>query len=205
MPYQLEASTQPAHRRLARGVYRRFLCPDLPRQQTAFSAIYNFFQPRAPWPGHDAEWDSLTDYAQWLPRHVRWRIDRLNGVIDVFPDRETIAAQFRDRGYFEDDCDGLAYFSAQNLPQFVADPDRIFIVTLILDPYTFAHNALTYAAHVICVFYHDSAWRVISNDCAVSRTVRLLCRGGAKQLVLRRPPRALGRGARPGFEAVGIR
>ena len=64
----------------------------------------------------------------------------------------------------EEDCDGLAYFSAQNLPQFVADPSQIFIVTVVLDPFTFAKDRLLYSAHVICVFRHEGFWRVISND-----------------------------------------
>jgi len=99
-----------------------------------------------------------------LPRNVRWKADSLNGLIDVFPTRDTIAAQFQEKGIFEDDCDGLAYFSAQNLPQFVEDPDKIYVVTMILDPYSFDKDALLYAAHVITVFQHEGVWRVISND-----------------------------------------
>lgn len=164
MPIQLDASLQPAHRHAARGVYKRFLSTSFRMGKRPRSSFLNWFRPRAEWPGHDAKWDSLEEYAQWLPRNVRWKADSLNGLIDVFPTRDTIAAQFQEKGIFEDDCDGLAYFSAQNLPLFVEDPGKIFIVTMILDPYSFAKDALLYAAHVITVFQHKGVWRVISND-----------------------------------------
>ncbi len=164
MPIQLDASLQPAHRRAARDVYRRFLALSFRAGKRPRSSFLNWFRPWAQWPGHDAEWDTLEEYAQWLPRNVRWRADSLNGLIDVFPTRSTIAAQFQEKGIFEDDCDGLAYFSAQNLPQFVEDPDKIYIVTMIMDPYSFDKDALLYAAHVITVFQHEGVWRVISND-----------------------------------------
>jgi len=121
-------------------------------------------EKRARWPGHNARWESLDAYAQWLPGHVRWKPDRLGGVIDVFPTRETIAAQFQQKGYFEEDCDGLAYFSAQNLLHFVENPNRISIVTVVMDPFTFEKDPLLYAAHVIVVFQYRGKWRVISND-----------------------------------------
>jgi hypothetical protein len=95
---------------------------------------------------------------------VRWKPDRLGGVIDAFPTRETIAAQFQKKGYFEEDCDGLAYFSGQNLIQFVENPNKITLVTVVLDPYSFEEKPLLYAAHVLVVFEHQGKWRVISND-----------------------------------------
>lgn len=161
---QLDVSPQPAGRRLARRLYWRALAVTFRFFKGPVSSAANRLRPRAAWPGHKDTWTSLEEYAEWLPRHVRWKPDPLNGAIDLFPDRATIAAQFRDRGRFEEDCDGLAYFSAQNLPQFVADPSQIFIVTVVLDPYTFAKDRLLYAAHVICVFRYDDFWRVISND-----------------------------------------
>jgi len=163
MPIQLDASLQPARRRAARDVYKRFLALSFRVGKRPRSSFLNWFRPRAEWPGHDDHWNTLEEYAQWLPQHVRWKADSLNGLIDVFPSRETIAAQFKEKGIFEDDCDGLAYFSAQNLPLFVEDPDKIYIVTMILDPYSFAKDALLYAAHVISVFQHEGVWRVISN------------------------------------------
>jgi len=160
----LPATPQPFLRRLARGLYWRLLALSFRLCKPMLSALRNRLQPRAAWPGHDATWPDLEAYAEWLPRHVRWHSDPLNGLVDTFPDRETIAAQFRARGYFEDDCDGLAFLSAQNVRQFADDPDRVYIVTIVLDPYTFPQNPLLYAAHVICVFLHKGVWRVISND-----------------------------------------
>ena len=160
----LPATPQPFLRRLARGLYWRLLALSFRLLKPMLSALRNRLQPRAAWPGHDATWPDLEAYAEWLPRHVRWHSDPLNGLVDTFPDRETIAAQFRARGYFEDDCDGLAFLSAQNVRQFADDPDRVYIVTIVLDPYTFPQNPLLYAAHVICVFLHKGVWRVISND-----------------------------------------
>lgn len=161
---QLEASPQPLVRRARRRLYWRALALSFRFFKRPASSLANHLRARAAWPGHNDAWASLEEYAEWLPRHVRWKPDPLNGVLDLFPDRATIAAQFRDRKRFEEDCDGLAYFSAQNLPQFVADPSQIFIVTVVLDPFTFAKDRLLYSAHVICVFRHEGFWRVISND-----------------------------------------
>ena len=163
-PEQLRSTTQPVHRRAARGAYWRFLGWVFRWGKVPFSRIITRFQPKAPWPGHDAQWDSLEDYAQWLPQHVRWKPDRLKGLVDFFPTRETIAAQFQAKGLFEEDCDGLAYFSAQNLIPFADDPNQITLVTVVLDPFTFAENPLLYSAHVIVVFPYQGRWRVISND-----------------------------------------
>ncbi len=160
----LRATPQPVHKRVARGAYWRFLALVFRWGKVPFSRALSRFEKRAPWPGHDAHWDTLEDYARWLPGHVRWKPDRLGGVIDVFPSRETIAAQFREKGYFEEDCDGLAYFSGQNLIQFVEDPNKINIVTIVLDPFTFKKNPLLYSAHVIVVCQYHGKWRVISND-----------------------------------------
>ncbi len=160
----LSPSPQPAHRRAARGAYWRALALVFRWGKVPFSKLLGRLEKRAPWPGHDAHWQTLEEYARWLPGHVRWKPDRLSGLIDVFPTRETIAAQFRQKGYFEEDCDGLAYFSAQNLIQFVEDPNKITIVTVVLDPFTFKEQALLYSAHVIVVFQYRGKWRVISND-----------------------------------------
>ncbi|RME85444.1 MAG: hypothetical protein D6775_02795 [Caldilineae bacterium] len=159
-----ETSTEPVLRRLTRGLYWRYLSLSFRFGKVPRSSVFNFFKPRAPWPGHNDTWDSLEEYAQWLPDHVHWKRDPLYGALDIFPDRGIIAAAMRDKGVFEDDCDGLAYFSAQNLLDLLPDPSHIYIVTLVLDPYTFEEKALFYAAHVICVFRHEEVWRVISND-----------------------------------------
>jgi hypothetical protein len=159
-----QPTPQPVPKRVARGAYWRLLALVFRWGKVPFSRAISRLEPRAEWPGHDAHWATLEDYAWWLPRHVRWKPDRLGGILDAFPTRETIAAQFRDKGYFEEDCDGLAYFSGQNLIQFVEDPNKITLVTVVLDPYSFDENPLLYAAHVIVVFEYEGKWRVISND-----------------------------------------
>lgn len=166
----LHPTSQPLYKSSARSAYWRLLALTFRFGKVPFSQLLGRLEPRAPWPGHHDHWDSLEAYAKWLPGHVRWKPDRLGGVIDAFPTRQTIAAQFKEKGVFEEDCDGLAYFSAQNLPQFVDDPNKITIVTVILDPYTFDKHALLYAAHVLLVFQYQGKWRAISNDTLYSET-----------------------------------
>ena len=160
----LRPTSQPAPRRIARGVYWRLLALVFRWGKVPFSKFLGRLSPRAAWPGHDAQWKSLEDYGRWLHSHVHWKPDRLGGLIDVFPTRETVAAQFKEKGVFEDDCDGLAYFSGQNLIQFADDPNKITLVTVVLDPYTFQENSLLYSAHVIVIFPYQGQWRVISNN-----------------------------------------
>ncbi len=163
MAEQLSATRQPAHRRLARGLYRRSLAVSFRALKIPLSGIANGVAPKAPWTSFAPRWDTLEEYAAWLPQHAAWRSDRLGGLLDYFPSLNTIAGQFRDKGKFEDDCDGLALFSAQNVRQFADDPDAVYVVTLILDPFSFDQNALQRAAHVICVFRREGAWQVVSN------------------------------------------
>ena len=99
---------QPVPKRMARGAYWRLLALVFRWGKVPFSRAVSRLEPRAQWPGHDAHWETLEEYAAWLPWHVRWKPDRLGGIVDAFPTRETIAAQFRDNGVFEEDCDGLA-------------------------------------------------------------------------------------------------
>jgi len=165
MTEQLSATRQPTHRRLARGLYWRGLAFSFRALKVPLSAVANSVAPKAPWTSFAPRWDTLEDYATWLfdEQHAAWRPDPLGGLLDYFPSLDTIAAQFRDKGKFEDDCDGLALFSAQNVRQFADDPDAVYVVTLILDPFSFAEKALELAAHVICVFRREGAWRVVSN------------------------------------------
>ena len=164
MTTQLQPSPQRAPRRALRDAYWLGLSAWFRVGKTALSTVSNGFQTQTPWPGHTATWSDLEAYAQWLPRHVRWKSDPLGGVFDTFPTRGAVAAQFQDKGMFEDDCDGLAFLNAQNVTQFADDPRWVYIVTAILDPYTFPQDPLQYAAHVICVFRHQGVWRVASND-----------------------------------------
>lgn len=169
MTEQLSATRQPTHRRLARGLYWRGLAFSFRALKVPLSAVANSVAPKAPWTSFAPRWDTLEAYADWLsppqpqPQHVVWRPDPLGGLLDYFPSLDTIAAQFRDKGKFEDDCDGLALFSAQNVRQFADDPDAVYIVTLIMDPFSFDGKALERAAHVICVFRREGVWRVVSN------------------------------------------
>ncbi len=165
MAEQLSATRQPTHRRLTRGFYWRGLRVFFRALKVPVSTLANGLAPKASWTSFAARWDTLEDYAAWLsqPEHAAWRSDRLGGLLDFFPNLSTIAAQFRDKGRFEEDCDGLALFSAQNVRQFTDETDAAYVVTLILDPFSFDQNALQLAAHVICVFRREGAWRVVSN------------------------------------------
>ena len=150
---------------MARGFYRRGLSVFFRALKVPVSTVANGLTPKAPWTSFAVRWDTLEDYAAWLsqPEHAAWRSDRLGGLLDFFPSLSTISAQFRDKGRFEEDCDGLALFSAQNVRQFADEADAAYVVTLILDPFSFDRNALLLAAHVICVFRREGAWRVVSN------------------------------------------
>jgi len=165
MAEQLSATRQPAHRRLVRGLYWRGLAISFRALKIPLSTIANAVAAKAPWSSFATRWDTLEEYAAWLKprRYADWRPDPLGGLLDYFPSLDTIAAQFRDKGKFVDDCDGLALFSAQNVRQFADDPDAVYIVTLIMDPFSFDDKALERAAHVICVFRREGVWRVVSN------------------------------------------
>ncbi len=103
---------------------------------------------------------SLDEFAGWLASHTRWRSDPLAGAFDIFPSLEHLGWQIAHQGYAADDCDGLAYLAAQGALQFADAPDRVYVVTVVLDP---VHLPLQQAAHVLCIFQHAGRWRVISN------------------------------------------
>ncbi len=160
----LRPTDQPHYKHVARSIYWRTLALVFRWGKAPLSKAFARLRPRAPWPGHQAHWETLEAYQQWLPYHVRWKSDPLGGVFDIFPTRETIAAQYVRHGVFEEDCDGLAYFSAQNLVSLADDPAKILIITVILDPFSFKERALFFAAHVLLLFPYQGRWRVISND-----------------------------------------
>jgi len=125
----------------------------------ALSWVVNLFRPRLPW--QRRAFASLEAYGEWLPGAVAWKQEPLSGAFDTFPSLEHIEWQLETRGRFEDDCDGLAYFSANNVLPFCDDPAECFVVTVIINPF---EVGLLYAAHVMCIFKSEGAWRVISND-----------------------------------------
>jgi len=103
---------------------------------------------------------SLDDYLRWMGEKLHWRSDGLGGVWDVFPSLAGLAWQLEHQGFAEDDCDGLAFFSAHMVKPFADSERDVYIVTLVLNP---RHLPLERAAHVVCVFRSAGAWRVISN------------------------------------------
>jgi len=109
---------------------------------------------------------SLDEFAEWMVGHLRWRLDRLAGMLDVFPSLEHMGWQLEHKGVVEDDCDGLAYIAAQGVLGLADGPTDVYIVTLLLDP---AHLPVAKAAHVICVFRIQGKWGVISNGRLESR------------------------------------
>lgn len=104
---------------------------------------------------------SLDEYVRWMGTHLRWRSDGLAGVWDVFPSLAGMVWQLEQQGFAEDDCDGLAFFSAQMVKPFADNERDVYIVTVVLNP---RHLPLERAAHVLCVFRNAGAWRVISNN-----------------------------------------
>ncbi|MBM3135826.1 MAG: hypothetical protein FJZ89_11220 [Chloroflexi bacterium] len=123
------------------------------------SHLANAFRPGLPW--QPLTFASLEAYGQWLPGAVRWQREPLRGLFDTFPSREHIAWQLRTQGRFADDCDGLAYFSAQNVLPFCTDPAICYVVSVILNPF---EVGLESSAHALCIFQSGGVWRVISND-----------------------------------------
>ena len=103
---------------------------------------------------------SLDEYVAWMGQKLRWRSDGLGGVWDTFPSLDHMAWQLEHKGYIEDDCDGLAYFSATMVKPFADRECDVYVVTIVLNP---RYMPLNQAAHVICVFRSGGAWRVISN------------------------------------------
>lgn len=164
MREQLAATSQPPIRRAARAMYHTLLALWFAFGKTRLSRVVNLFRRKAPWPGHEVSWHSVEEMAEALPKLVQWTPDPLGGAFDTFYNREIIAARFRKEGLLQKDCDGLALFAAYHLESLLPPPRRIYLVTVVLDPFTFARQPLAYAAHVICVFRYRGAWRVISND-----------------------------------------
>jgi hypothetical protein len=122
------------------------------------SQLTDRFAPRAP--ANLPAFGSLDDYVKWMGEKLRWRSDGLGGVWDTYPSLENMAWQLENKGYIEDDCDGLAYFSALMVQPFADSERDVYIVSIVLNP---RYMPLNQAAHVVCVFRTAGAWRVISN------------------------------------------
>ena len=129
------------------------------RFKRPFSRAVMRLRPSLPW--QPLEFASLEEYAQWLPQHVRWVPDPLGGVIDFFPSLGYMAWQLFTKGEFEDDCDGLAFFSAAHVEPFCDRPEDRYLVTVLINPY---EMGLANAAHVMLFFKREGKWRIISNQ-----------------------------------------
>lgn len=123
------------------------------------SRLVDLWRPHLPW--QQRSHASLEAYGQWLPTAVRWKQEPLGGAFDTLPSLEYIEWQLQTQGLFEDDCDGLAYFSAQNVLPFCDAPSDCYVVTIVINPF---EVGLLYAAHVLCIFKSGGFWRVTSND-----------------------------------------
>ena len=126
-----------------------------------FSRLANLTKPAVPW--QPLQFASLDEYAGWLREHADWVADPLGGVTDSFPSLGNAAYQLLSKGKFEDDCDGLAYFSAANVEPFCDRPEDRYLVTLLLNPFD-AGIGWANAAHVMLFFKQGGQWRVISNQ-----------------------------------------
>jgi len=164
MRSQLAATPQPFGRRLLREIYWRLLALWFGRGKAPWSRLVNLFRRKAPWPSHPIRWQTVDDFAEELPNLVRWKSDPLGGAFDTFLNREVMAERFRRQGIMEKDCDGLALFTACNLEFLLHREHAIYLVTIILDPFSFAQQPLLYSAHVLCVFRHQGGWRASSNE-----------------------------------------
>jgi len=122
------------------------------------SRLSQRFAPRSP--ANPPTFNSLDDYVRWMGEKLRWRSDGLGGVWDTFPSLANMIWQLENKGFAEDDCDGLAYFSAMMVKPFADSDKDIYIVTIVLSP---RRMPLNQAAHVVCIFRSGGAWRVISN------------------------------------------
>jgi hypothetical protein len=127
--------------------------------KVVLSRLANAFRPGLPW--RSFTFASLAAYGKWLRMKARWKMEPLHGLFDTFPSRENIAWQLKTHGYFADDCDGLAYFSAQNVLPFCDGPAVCYVVSVILNPF---EVGLVYTAHALCILQSGGVWRVISNN-----------------------------------------
>lgn len=134
------------------GAYFRWM-------KAPLSQLTDRFTPRAP--ANLPEFGSLDEYVQWMAEKLRWRSDGLGGVWDTYPSLENLSWQLENKGYVEDDCDGLAYFSATIVQRFADNDQAVYIVTVVLNP---RYMPLNQAAHVLCIFRVGGTWRVISNS-----------------------------------------
>lgn len=124
-----------------------------------FSRVANLAKPAVPW--QPLQFASLDEYAEWLKDHVEWVADPLGGVVDSFPSLGNAAYQLLSKGKFQDDCDGLAYFSAANIEPFCDRPEDRYLVTVLLNPFDIGWAD---SAHVMLFFKQAGKWRVISNQ-----------------------------------------
>jgi hypothetical protein len=124
-----------------------------------FSWLANKTKPTVPW--QPLRFASLEEYAEWAREHVEWVADPLGGVVDSFPSLGNAAYQLLSKGKFQDDCDGLAYFSAANIEPFCDRPQDRYLVTVLLNPFDIGWAN---AAHVMLFFKQGGKWRVISNQ-----------------------------------------
>ncbi len=154
---------------MRRGYQRVFLALYVPLWTFWFrwgrrplSWLVDRFRPHVPLPPR--RFQSLEEFAQWWAAHTRWRSDPLKGAIDVVASLAYAQWQWREKGVFEGDCDGLAYVAAQHLSPLV-DKGHCYIVTLLLNPFDFSGlwEGLQMGAHVLCIFRYRGKWRVLSN------------------------------------------
>ncbi len=127
------------------------------------SWLVDRFRPRVSLPPR--RFDSPESFAHWWREHTRWRSDPLKGAFDVIASLAYAQWQWREKGVFEDDCDGLAYVAAQHVRLF-ADGGRCYVVTLLLNPFDFSSlwEGLQMGAHVLCIFPYQGRWYVLSNN-----------------------------------------
>jgi hypothetical protein len=119
-------------------------------------------RPRRPW--QPRAFASLEEAAAWLSTTLVWTSDPLRGALDLIPSLENISYQLATWGQVRDDCDGLAFASAQVAVPFAdRSPDgspQCYVVSVLLDP---LRVNVFHCAHVMTFFRREGRWRVISN------------------------------------------
>lgn len=124
------------------------------------SKVAGLFQPKVDFDVADVQFDSLSEFADWLKEHTEWRSDPVRGLFDLYPSLGHLFWQLEHNGVVQDDCDGLSYFSAACVAPYCDSPRDRYLVDIVLDPFEIE---LARSAHNICVFRRHGKWRVISN------------------------------------------
>lgn len=138
--------------------YRRGIRLWLAQMKPLASRVVNI--PKKKRPFREVSVVSLQEYGEWLEDHAKYRPDLLGEGFDSFPALGHLQWQLETRGYIEDDCDGLAYFSARQVLRFCDSPLDCYVVSIVLEPRE-TEKKFEETLHALCIFKSGGRWRVI--------------------------------------------